>query len=205
MISQACEVTLMLTFLWVFSPLVILHMLKQRTELLFMLCIQRLLAKKSTVTLMSALDKLCIDHLWPIPCMVLEDGRCCWVLLWVNNSTGVNTPYNATLNYRWAFSVLLSVFSWHYTESNAWIQKCININEINVSKGVCSSLKHGRHQVNPVRLPGALPAAFNPGVWYPGWFTAPCGRPSARCSAGSHLLSLPLLDLELANVAGWLL
>lgn len=62
MISQACEVTLMLTFLWVFSPLVILHMLNQRTELLFMLYLRHLLAKKSTVTLMSALEKLCIDH-----------------------------------------------------------------------------------------------------------------------------------------------
>lgn len=74
MISQACEVTLMLTFLWVFSPLVILHMLNQRTELLFMLSIQCLLAKKSTVTLMSALDELCIDHLWLIPCLKIVDA-----------------------------------------------------------------------------------------------------------------------------------
>lgn len=95
MISQACEVTLVLTFLWVFSPLVILHMLNQRTEL-FVLCIHCLLAKKSTVTLMSALDKLCIDHLWLIPSMMHEAGRCCWILR-VNDSTGVNTPYNATL------------------------------------------------------------------------------------------------------------
>lgn len=81
MISQACEVTLMLMFLWVFFPLVILHMLKQRTELLFVLCIQCLLAKKSTVTLISALFKVCVDHLWLILCMVHEDGKCCWILL----------------------------------------------------------------------------------------------------------------------------
>lgn len=81
MISQACQVTLMLMFLWVFFPLVILHMLKQRTELLFVLCIQCLLAKKSTVTLISALFKVCVDHLWLILCMVHEDGKCCWILL----------------------------------------------------------------------------------------------------------------------------
>lgn len=79
MISQACEVTLMLMFLWVFFPLIILHMLNQRMKLLFMLCIQCLLAKKSTVTLISALLKVC-DHLWLILCPVHEDGKCCWIL-----------------------------------------------------------------------------------------------------------------------------
>lgn len=90
MILQACEVTLTLTFLWVFSPLVILHMLKQRTELLFMVYIQALLAKKSPATLMSALDKLCIDHLWLIPCVVCE-GRHCWAPRWPKGSAGASS------------------------------------------------------------------------------------------------------------------
>lgn len=75
MISRACEVTLTLTFLWVFSPLVILHMLEQRTKLWFMSYSQYVLAKKSPATLMSALDKLCADHLRPGLCVVPGEGR----------------------------------------------------------------------------------------------------------------------------------
>lgn len=75
MILRACEITLMLTFLWVFSPLVILHMLEQRTELLFVLCSQYVLAKKSPATLMSAVDKLCADHLQPSLCAVPGEGQ----------------------------------------------------------------------------------------------------------------------------------
>lgn len=55
-----------------------------------MVCIRALLAKKSPATLMSALDKPCIDHLRPIPCVVCE-GRHCWAPQWPKGLAGASS------------------------------------------------------------------------------------------------------------------